>query len=76
VDVFYHLGDDDVVARHVDDDVVLADPDPGDARYVGQLVAVLVPNLRDAVEMLFRLPKITIVDRAIRPSESSGFGAY
>jgi len=48
-DVFYHLGDGDLVARHVYDDVVLADPDAGDAGQVGQLVAVLVPYLSDVV---------------------------
>jgi hypothetical protein len=56
--------------------MVLPHPDAGHARQVCQRIAVLIPYLREAVQMLVGLPKITIVDREIRPSASCGSGAY
>jgi hypothetical protein len=76
VDVFYHRGDLNLDIRHIQDDMVLPHPNAGHARQICQGVAVLIPYLRDAVQMLVGLPKITIVDREIRPSVPYGFGAY
>ena len=54
--VFQHRGDLDLVARHVDDDVVLSHPYPGHSRQVGELVAVRVPYLGDVIQVLVRFP--------------------
>lgn len=54
--IFYHVWDVDVVVRHVEDDMVLTHPDAGDAWQISQLVAVLIPYLREMVQVLFRLP--------------------
>ncbi len=69
--IFYGVGNLDSVARHVDDDVVLAKPEADHARQVGKLVAVLVPDLRYVVEVLVRLPKVAVVNREIRPGVSA-----
>jgi hypothetical protein len=76
LDVFHHRRDLDLVCRDVHDDVVLPDAYPGHAREVGQLFAVRIPDLRYVIEVLVRLPKISVVDYAIRPSASSVYGAY
>jgi hypothetical protein len=76
LDVFEHRGDLDLIGGHVHDDVVLPHPDPGHAGQVGQLVAVRIPDFCDVVEMLVRLPEISVIDYAIRPSASGVFGAY
>jgi hypothetical protein len=68
LDVLKHRGDLDLVGRHVHDDVVLPHPDPGHARQVRQLVAVRIPDLCDVVQVLVRLPEISVVYYAIRPS--------
>jgi hypothetical protein len=56
--------------------VVLPYANPGHAGQVGQLVAVSIPDLRHVVEVLVRLPEISVVDYAIRPSVSRGCRAY
>jgi hypothetical protein len=68
LDVFQHRGNLDLVGRHVHDDVVLPHPDPGHAGQVGQLVAVRIPDFCYVVQVLVRLPEISVVYYAIRPS--------
>ena len=74
--VLQHAGNFDLVARHVDDDVVLPHPDPGHTWQVSELFTVSVPDLCDVIQMLVRLPQIAVVYRVIRPSLSSHSSAY
>src|SRR5579872_124517 len=71
MDIFYHFGNLDLLIRHIQDDVVLPHSYPGHAGEIGQLVTVLVPYLRQVVQMLVSLPKKAIVYRAIRPIHSA-----
>ncbi|MGH9918744.1 MAG: hypothetical protein ACRD6W_07750 [Nitrososphaerales archaeon] len=76
MDVFQHRRYLDLVRRDVNDDVVLPYADPRDARQVGQLVAVRVPDLRDVDEVLVCLTEISVVYHSIRPSEPGAIAAY
>ena len=67
LDVFHHRRDLDLVARDVDDNVVLPNAYSSDAGQVCQLIAVGIPDLRHVVEVLVRLPEIPVVYYAIRP---------
>jgi hypothetical protein len=68
LDVFQHPRDLDLVGRNVTYDVVLPHPDPGHTRQVRKLVTVRIPYLCYVVQMLVRLPEISVIDYAIRPS--------
>jgi hypothetical protein len=56
--------------------MVLPHPDPGHSGQVGKLMAVRIPYLCDVIQMLISLPEIAVIDRARRPSFSTGSGAY
>jgi hypothetical protein len=56
--------------------MVLAHADPGHPGQVCKLMTVRVPDLGDVIQVLISLPKISVIDRARRPSSSTGFGAY
>ena len=68
LDVFQHLWNFDLLIRHVDDYVVLPHPYPGHARQVRELIAVRIPYFCYVVQVLVRLPEISVIDYALRPS--------
>jgi hypothetical protein len=76
LDVLQHPGNFDLVAGNIAYDVVLPHPDPGHARQVRELVAVRIPDLCYVIQMLVRLPEISVIDYAIRPSLRRPFEAY